>query len=244
MGSHGGGSAEGQEKVLTSYGYTEGTMGVPVKSSLDVVELARIDPDIPVYCDKHAFGADYMIMCNRVKPHTDFRAVHESGLIKMLAIGMSKHAGATALHFHGMGKFDDLLPRAAEAFLANTKTLFGVAVVENAEEDVRHLEFVAPKDFFVRDAAMLADAKASIPRLLFEGIDVLLVDEIGKNISGAGMDPNVTGRTTSGEGGFDDGPPISRIVIRDLTDVTEGNATGLGMGDVITQRAVRKIDWT
>lgn len=245
MGSHGGGSAEGQTAVLASYGVTEANMGVPVKSSLDVVELARIDLDVPVYCDKFAHAADYIIMCNRIKPHTDFRAVHESGLIKMLAIGMAKHAGATALHFHGMGKFDALLPQAAKAFLDNTRVLFGVAMVENAEEDLRHLEFVAPGDFFERDAALQAQAKGWIPRLLFDGgIDVLVVDEIGKDISGAGMDPNVTGRPVSGLPGFDDGPSIGAIVVRDLTDVTEGNATGLGAADVVTQRLLGKVDWT
>jgi len=244
MGSHGGGAAEGQTAVLASYGITEAAMGVPIKSSLDVVELARIEKDVPVYCDKFAHEADYIVMCNRVKPHTDFRATHESGLIKMLAIGMAKHAGATAIHFHGFAHFSTLLPAAAKAFLDNAKVLFGVALLENSNEDLRHVELVAPTDFFTRDAALLENAKAAIPRLLFDNIDVLIIDQIGKDISGAGLDPNVTGRTPSGEAGFDSGPPIGRIVIRDLTDVTEGNATGLGVADVTTQRLVGKVNWT
>jgi len=244
MGSHGGGYAEGQTAVLSSYGITEEAMGAPVKSSLDVVELARIDKDVPVYCDKFAHEADYIVMCGRVKPHTDFRAVHESGLIKMAAIGMAKHAGAAALHFHGMGQFFHLLPLAAKAFLDNTNVLFGVAMVENAEENLRQLELVASGGFFTRDAALLEQAKGAIPRLFFDAIDVLVVDEIGKNISGAGMDPNVTGRTATFAEGFDDGPSIGRIVVRDLTDVTEGNATGIGLADVTTQRLAGKIDWT
>jgi hypothetical protein len=244
MGSHGGGSAEGQTAVLSSYGYTEENIGAPIRSSLEVVELGRIERDVPVYCDKLAMEADHIIMCNRVKPHTDFRANHESGLIKMVAIGMAKHAGATALHFHGMGNFKTLLPAAAKVFLEKTPTLFGVAMVENAEENLKHLEFVAPDDFFHRDAALLEMAKTSIPRLYFDTVDVLIIDEIGKDISGAGMDPNVTGRPPSSLPGFDSGVTINRIVVRDLTKKTEGNSTGIGAADVTTQRLVQKVDWT
>ena len=244
MGSHGGGSAEGQTAVLASYGYTEENIGAPIRSSLEVVELGRIERDVPVYCDKLAMEADHIIMCNRVKPHTDFRANHESGLIKMVAIGMAKHAGATALHFHGMGNFKTLLPAAAMVYLEKTPTLFGVAMVENAEENLKHLEFVAPDDFFHRDTALLEMAKTSIPRLYFDTVDVLIIDEIGKDISGAGMDPNVTGRPPSSLPGFDSGVAINRIVVRDLTTKTEGNSTGIGAADVTTQRLVQKVDWT
>ena len=244
MGSHGGGSAEGQSSILAHYGYTETEMGVPIKSSLDVVELGRIHPNVPVYCDKLARAADYIIVCNRIKPHTDFRAIHESGLIKMLAIGMSKHAGATALHFHGMQKFSTLMPAAAQVFLDSTPVLFGVAMVENPEEDLKKLEFVPPDKFFERDAALLQLAKLSIPRLMFDTLDVLVIDEIGKDISGAGMDPNVTGKPASGLSGFDDAPTVNRIMVRDLTNLTEGNATGIGVADVTTQNLLRKIDWT
>ena len=244
MGSHGGGAVEGQTAVLASYGITEDAMGVPIKSSLEVVELGRIVLDVPVYCDKLAHAADYVVVCNRVKPHTDYRATHESGLIKMLAIGLGKHAGATALHFHGFSKFAELVPAAGKVILENTNILFGVALVENAEEDLRHVELVAPGAFFTRDAELLQDATLGIPRLLFNAIDVLIIDQIGKDISGAGLDPNVTGRTASGEPGFDNGPPIGRIIVRDLTEKTEGNATGIGVADVITQRVVGKMDWT
>lgn len=244
MGSHGGGVAEGQTAVLASYGITDETMGVPIKSSLEVVELGRVVFDVPVYCDKLAHAADYVVVCNRIKPHTDYRATHESGLIKMLAIGLGKHAGATALHFHGFSKFAELVPAAGKVILKNTNILFGVALLENAEEDLRHIELVAPDAFFTRDAELLQDAILGIPRLLFDAIDVLIIDQIGKDISGAGLDPNVTGRTASGEPGFDNGPPVGRIVVRDLTEKTEGNATGIGVADVITQRVVGKMDWT
>ena len=244
MGSHGGGTASGQEAVLAGYGITEIEMGAPVKSSMDVVELGKLQDGTLVYCDKLAFEADFIIPINRIKPHTDFRADHESGLIKMLSIGLSKHVGATALHFHGMGKFHALLPAASRIFIANTKILFGIGMIENANEKMMHIEFILAEDFFDRDAALLKLAKGSIPQLLLEEIDVLVVDEIGKNISGAGLDPNVTGRTSSNLPGFDSRPPIQRIIVRDLTDVTEGNATGLGVADVITQRVVEKMDWT
>ena len=244
MGSHGGGVAEGQTAVLASYGITEDAIGVPIKSSLEVVELGQIILDVPVYCDKMAHTADYVVICNRIKPHTDYRATHESGLIKMLAIGLGNHAGATALHFHGFSKFAELVPAAGKVILENTNILFGVALVENAEEDLRHVELVAPDAFFTRDAELLQDATLGIPRLLFNAIDVLIIDQIGKDISGAGLDPNVTGRTASGEPGFDSGPPIGRIIVRDLTEKTEGNATGIGVADVITQRVVGKMDWT
>ena len=244
MGSHGGGNASGQEAVLASYGITEIEMGVPIRSSMDVVELAKLDDGTPVYCDKLAYEADYIIPVNRVKPHTSFRAEHESGLIKMLAIGLSKHAGATALHFHGFENFHRLLPATSHVFIANTQILFGVGLVENADEEMMHIELISPDKFFDRDASLLKLAQESMPKLLFKEMDVLVIDEIGKNISGAGLDPNVTGRTSSNMPGFNSGPPIQRIIVRDLTEVTEGNATGIGVADVTTQRVVNKMDWT
>ena len=244
MGSHGGGNAVGQEAVLTGYGITENLMGAPIKSSMDVVELAKLKDGTPIYCDKLAYEADFIIPVNRIKPHTSFRAVHESGLIKMLAIGVSKHAGATALHFHGMGNFSTILPAAGHAFIENASILFGVGMVENANEEMMHIEMIPPDDFFNRDASLLKLAKDSMPQLLFEKIDVLVVDQIGKNISGAGLDPNVTGRTSSNLPGFELEFPIQRIIVRDLTDITEGNATGIGVADVTTQRVVAKMDWT
>jgi len=244
MGSHGGGSAEGQIKVLESYGYTEANMGVPIRASMDVIELGKLENGTSVYCDRIASEADYIIACARVKPHTDFRGPYESGLIKMLAIGLGKHAGATALHFNGFEMFKELIPESGRTFIANANLLFGIAMVENADENLKCLELVAPEDFMKRDAELLEIAKASIPQLLFKNIDLLIVDEIGKNISGAGMDPNVTGRPVEYIAGFEIGPKIGRIMLRDLTDVTEGNASGIGIADVTTQRVLGKMDWT
>jgi hypothetical protein len=244
MGSHGGGSIKGQLGVLTSYGFTEGAMGVPIHASMDVVELDQLANGTPVFCDKIASEADYIIACGRIKPHTDFRGPHESGLVKMLAIGLAKHTGATALHFNGFDNFKEMVPEAARKFLSKANVLFGIAMVENSLEDLRHLELVAPANFMERDAALLELAKSSIPQLMINEIDVLVVDQIGKNISGAGMDPNVTGRTGTDMKGFDLGPKIGRIMVRDLTPVTEGNATGIGNADVTTQKVLAQMDWT
>lgn len=244
MGSHGGGTAEGQKGVLAEYGYTEAAFGVPVKASMDVVQVGQLKDSTLVYCDKLAYEADYIIPINRVKPHTSFRGKHESGLAKMLAIGVSKHAGAAALHFHGFAQFHHLIPEAAQISLDSTNVLFGVGMVENSLEELRMVEFVNPENYLTRDAALLEIAKASIPQLLIKDIDVLIIDQIGKDISGAGMDPNVTGRCGAGMPGFDVGLSIGRVVVRDLTDKTQGNASGMGTADVTTQRMLKKIDWT
>jgi hypothetical protein len=244
MGSHGGGSVKGQVGVLTSYGFTEESMGVPIRAAMDVVELDQLVNGTSVFCDKMASEADYIIACGRIKPHTDFRGPHESGLAKMLAIGLAKHTGATALHFNGFDNFQEMVPEAARKFLSKANVLFGIAMVENSLEDLRHLELVAPANFMERDAALLELAKSSIPQLMIDEIDVLVVDQIGKNISGAGMDPNVTGRTGTDMKGFDSGPKIGRILVRDLTPVTEGNATGIGNADVTTQKVLAQMDWT
>ena len=244
MGSHGGGTAEGQHGILLNYGMDEDFLGAPIYASMDVVQVGELDNGCPVYCDRIAFEADYIVPCNRVKPHTDFRGQHESGLIKMLAIGLAKHAGAEAIHQQGFENFHEVIPAAGKVFLENTKTLFGIAIVENAYDQLLHVELVPRDSFFERDAALLELAKQNIPRMLFESADVLVVDEIGKNISGGGMDPNATGRPSTGLPGFDTGPKFSQIVVRDLTDATHGNATGLGCADVTTQRVVGKMDWS
>ena len=244
MGSHGGGSAEGQLGILNAYGITEEFLGVPIKASMDVVQVGQLDDGWPVYCDRNAFEADYIVPCNRVKPHTDFRGKHESGLVKMMAIGLAKHVGAETIHRQGFARFAEVIPAAGKVFLENTKTLFGIAMVENAYDQLLHVEMVARDQIFERDAALLELAKANIPRFLFESVNVLVVDQIGKNISGAGMDPNATGRPGTRLPGFENAPAIQRIVVRDLTDATHGNATGLSSADVTTQRVVQKMDWT
>jgi hypothetical protein len=243
MGSHGGGTAEGQTWILKDYGITEDYTGAPIKASMDVVTVGTLDDGTPVYCDKLAYEADYLVPCNRVKPHTDFRGKHESGLVKMLAIGMAKHAGAARIHLHGFEHFPEVLPAAAQVFIDNTRMLFAVAMVENAYDKLKHVELVAPEQLIERDAALLEVAKANIPRFMFESIDVLVVNQLGKDISGCGMDPNATGRPSTGLPGFET-LPIREIVVLDLTEATHGNATGLSNADVTTRRLVEKMDWS
>ncbi|MEM7190733.1 MAG: DUF362 domain-containing protein, partial [Pseudomonadota bacterium] len=243
MGSHGGGTAEGQAQIVEEYNCGSQALGVPLKSSMEVVELCEVHDGMKVYCDKNAYEADYIVPVNRVKPHTSFRGNHESGLCKMMAIGLGKHTGAVEMHRRGMANFGPILPKVAEGFLANTKTLFACAIVENGYEKLHTMELVAPDDIIQRDSELLTLSKGLIPRLLVDNIDVLVVDEIGKNISGGGMDPNVTGRNSQKSNDFG-GPEIGQIVVRGLTEATHGNATGLGVADITTQALVKEMDWT
>ncbi|MBE9375209.1 hypothetical protein IQ251_12220 [Saccharopolyspora sp. HNM0983] len=242
MGSHGGGTADGQRQVLADYGVTEESVRAPVVSSMDTVVIAHLPDGTPVHFDAEAAAADGVVVVNRVKPHTDFKGEHESGLAKMLAIGLGKHEGATTLHSHGFGAFPHLIPAAAQAALDNAPVEFGVAVVENAYEDIAELELVPAQGMLEREAELLVRAKQLLPRLLFPRIDVLVVDEIGKDISGAGMDPNITGRAPVTGDGFAD-VAISQIVVLGLTERTHGNACGLGIADVTTQRCLDGIDF-
>ena len=242
MGSHGGGTAEGQRKIIESFGMGEAETGAPIRSSMDVVQVATVG-DMPVYCDRNAHEADYIIAVNRVKPHTSFRGEVESGLCKMLVIGLGKHTGAVEFHRRGMAVFGTILPPTAEAFIANTRLLCAVAIVENGYERLHTCEMVPPDRLIQRDIELQALSKTLIPRLLLGKIDILIVDQIGKDISGAGMDPNVTGRNATSTRDFG-GPDIHRIIVRDLTPGAEGNATGMGVADFTTQRMVKKINWT
>lgn len=241
MGSHGGATPDGQREVLETYGITEQTVGVPIVSSLETVELARLDDGTPVHFDAESLAADGVVVVNRVKPHTDFKGAHESGLAKMLAIGFGKHRGATTLHPHGFEEFATLLPKVAEAMMRHVNIEFGLAVVENAYEEVAHIDVVRSDELLGREAELLGLAKANMARFLVDSIDVLVIDELGKDISGAGMDPNITGRPPVPVPGMG-GPELQRIVVLGLTERTHGNATGIGMADVITKRCAEQID--
>ena len=242
MGSHGGATALGQTGVLANYGITEAAMGVPVRSSMDTVVIGELEDGTPVHVDRHAHEADGIVIINRIKPHTNFRADIESGIVKMIGIGMGKHEGATALHFHGMDRFGDLLPKVAEHVLAKTPFLFGVGLVENAYDETVIVEAIPAPRLIERECVLQAEAKARMGRIFFHDIDVLVIDRMGKEISGAGFDPNITGRNNRGVEGFDD-PVVNKIVVLDLTDTTHGNATGLGLADVITRRLFDRIDY-
>ena len=241
MGSHGGATADGQVKVLADYGITEDSMGCPIKSSMEVVELSKLDTGMPIYIDKHASEADGIVVISRIKPHTNFRAPIESGIVKMLTIGMGKIAGATELHSYGMDTFIDLLPKACAEIISKKNILFGVGLVENAADETAIAEIVHAENIFSREIELQKIAKNYMPRLLFDEIDVLVIDQIGKNISGAGMDPNITGRNSGGVK-WDVKPDVKKIVVLGLTHETHGNATGIGMADVITYEVYKDLD--
>ncbi len=238
MGSHGGATAEGQVNMLASLGITEQSVGAPIRSSMDVVELGRTPDGLPVYCDRNASQADMIAVVGRVKPHTSFRAEIESGLLKMLAIGLGKQRGAETMH-HGKGAFHSI-PAVARVTLAKAPIGFGVALVEDAFDHTAIIRVLAPEEFEPVEKELLVQAKQMMPHLPFDQLDVLIVDEIGKHISGTGMDPNVIGmgRRTGGESH----PEIDKIVVLDLHEASHGNANGIGMADLTTRRLVNKID--
>lgn len=244
MGSHGGATAQGQKEVLEGYGINEASMEMPVLSSMDVVEIGRTSQGIPVFIDKIAYHADLIVPVARIKPHTDFKAEIESGLCKMLAIGLGKHVGCSRLHEEGFHRFHEVIPAVAEVVLNNAPIAFGMALVENAYDKTGQITAVPANVFLQEEPQLLKTAKALMPRIMLKDIDVLVVEQIGKDISGAGMDPNITGRTARGLIPGFDGPDIQRIVVLGLTENTHGNACGLGLAEFTVREVVQKIDYT
>jgi hypothetical protein len=240
MGSHGGGTAEGQIETVRSYGLTEEALGVPILSSMEVVESSKLG-DIPLYCDKNAHGADGIVVVNKIKPHTSYKGDYESGLCKMMIIGMGKHHGATVFHSLGFARFAEMMPKAAAEQLKVLPVVFGLGLVENAYDGLAVIEAIAPERIVAREKELLITAKDVMGKLLMSAIDVLVVDEVGKNISGTGMDPTVTGRAASKLPGFV-APPITRVALLDITEESHGNATGFGVADMMTLRMFNKID--
>lgn len=244
MGSHGGATAVGQLQVLAGMGISEESTQMPLRSSMETVKVAELEDGTPLYCDRLAFEADGIVLCNKIKPHADFKGEYESGLLKMLAIGLAKHTGASALHSHGFERFPWLLPKAAGVLLASLPVVFGIGIVENACHELLTVEIIPPQEIPAREKKLLLDAKRNIPRLLLPAIDLLIIDEIGKNISGEGMDPNVTGRPGSGlTEGFET-PAIQKIVVLDITEVSHGNGVGIGMADITTIPCLNKINFS
>jgi hypothetical protein len=241
MGSHGGATPEGQLEVLASYGITPESIGCEIRSSMETVDLGEVRLGVPVFLDREAFeGADAIVPINRVKPHTDFTGEIESGLMKMIAIGLGKQRGADALHRQGFASFHELIPAVAEFTISKVNVPFGLALVENGYARLWRIEAVSGDRIRDRERELLATARDRMARLPLGSIDVLVLDYIGKDISGLGMDSNVVGRYYKGPTGT--GPSIQRIVVRDLTAETEGNAVGIGMADVVLRRAVEKMD--
>jgi len=241
MGSHGGATPEGQLEVLATYGMTPESIGCEIRSSMETAKLGEVRPGVPVFVDRNAFeGADVIVPINRVKPHTDFTGEVESGLMKMIAIGLGKQRGADTFHRQGFATFHELIPAVAEFTVSKVNIPFGLALVENGYARLWRIEAVPRDRIWERERELLATARERMARLPLGAIDVLVLDYIGKDISGLGMDSNVVGRYYTGPTGA--GPSVQRIVVRDLTAETEGNAVGIGMADVVLRRAVEKMD--
>ena len=241
MGSHGEATAEGQRKILEHYGITEASMGCPIKSSMEVVRIGEVK-GTPVFCDKNAWGADHIAVLARVKTHTDFDNEIESGLFKMMAIGLGKQHGAE--HYHRAGHqygYAQVFPTVGKTVLETGHVLFGLGIVENGYDETAKVQALLPKDFWEGEKALLRESKAWMAKLPFEKLDLLIVDEMGKDISGAGMDPNVIGRPSVQK--VPEYPKVTRLFVRDLTPACEGNAIGVGMADFTTRRLVDKINY-
>jgi len=243
MGSHGGATAEGQTRVLAGLGITEQTMAAPIRAGMDVVRLGRTIQGMDVLTDAQALGADHLVVVNRIKAHTKFKAPLESGVMKMLAVGLGNDQGARLLHglapLHGMFA---LIEAAAAVVLEYGNLLCGVGLVENGLGGLHTLRLMPPKAVARQEQELLVLAKKLAPKLPVAELDLLVVDRIGKDISGTGMDTNVTGRNRDILGDFSQTPRIRRIFVRDLSPGSGGNALGLGYADVTTDRAVRAMD--
>jgi hypothetical protein len=243
MGSHGGATAEGQVKVLATYGMTEERMGCPILSTMEVEEIGRNPDDLPIFLDKHALSADHIIAINRIKVHTKFEGPIESGLMKMMAIGMGKRHGAELYHKacvqFGMNR---VIETVGLVVMDKAPVLCGLGLVENGYDETAVIRAVRPDELFEEEKKLLVEARRRMARIPFKDIDLLIIDEMGKNISGTGMDTNVTGVNRDLMGTFLSEPRTKRLFVRDLTPETEGNAVGIGLADVTTTRLVNKID--
>ena len=242
MGSHGGATPEGQRELLASYGVTEAALRVPVLTDMTAVEIGTNSWNETVWWDKNAWEADALVTISRVKPHTDFRSTIESGICKMLVIGLGKQKGAAQHHKYGVRGLRDMLPETAKVILEKTKFVASLAVLENANEETAVLEAVDREDVFRKEPGLLEQARQLMGRLPIDQLDLLVIGEIGKNYSGAGIDPNVVGRLlVEGQEEFEK-PRITRIVCLDLSPESHGNGTGVGIADLTTDRLLAGID--
>ena len=244
MGSHGAATAEGQKRVLQNYGISDQEIGVPVRSSLEVVQIGETADHIPVFLDKVASEADHIVLINRIKTHTDFEYEIESGLMKLMVIGLGKQQGASVYHqgFLTYG-YPHVIESVARTVLQTGRILFGVGVVENGCFQTAEIGVIAPEDLEEKEKNLLRESKKLAAHLPFDDVDVLIIDEMGKDISGSGFDTKVVGRINQPLLTKDlERPRVKRIVVCDLTKDTEGNADGVGSADFVTQRLVDKIN--
>lgn len=242
MGSHGGATAEGQREILRDYGITEETMGCPIVSSMETVHIGDTPDGKHVRIDKNAWEADAIVVVNRVKAHTEFRGPYESGLMKMITIGLGKQAGAESCHERGFKNMAYNVPLFANVTLSKANIIFGVALIENAFDETYDIVPMLGREIPEKESDLLKLAKSLMAKLFVEETDVLVVDQIGKNISGDGHDPNISGRYVADLPELVEGIKATNMVVLDLTDETHGNATGLGCADITTKRCIDKVD--
>src|SRR5574340_878927 len=244
MGSHGGATPDGQRAVLERMGFTEMGMGVPIKATMEVVQVGTTPSGLPCYLDAMAARADGIVVVNRIKPHTSFRGKIESGLSKMIVIGLGKQKGAETCHNLGYRRMEENLLALCHTALGTGKIRFGVGLIENAYHETCRVEVVPAAQIEAREPALLAEARRLMPRVPIHDLDVLVIDEVGKNISGTGFDPNVIGRyPTADVTPTPEDPRITRLAVLDITAQSEGNGTGLGIADFPTERVFRQFDF-
>ena len=243
MGSHGGATEEGQREILKGYGITPERVGAPVLCSVNAVEVGKTADGIPVFVDDEAFRSDGIIVVNRVKSHTSFQGATESGILKMLVVGLGKDKGAQHIHKLGTLGLKTGIPQAARLIMSRVPVLLGIGIIENAQGDIAAIEALEPPEIELGEARLLQRAKQLMPVIPFKKIDVLVVQEMGKDVSGTGLDTNVIGRRMIAGEREPELPGISRVVVLDLSDNSQGNATGIGLADIITQRLYNKINF-
>lgn len=241
MGSHGGATAEGQRQILESYGVTEAYCGAEIRSSMDVVRIGEVGDGREVFIDRHAAGADGIIVVGRIKPHTDFRGPYESGVMKMIVIGLGKQHGAETFHSGGPRNMAANLPLFGNVILAKAPILFGLAILENAYDETARIAALRKDEIAGKEPALLIEAKELMAKSYIVDVDLLIVDRIGKDISGDGMDPNITGRFCNPyvSGGMN----AKKMTVLDLTEETHGQMVGIGYADTTTRRCVDKCDF-
>ena len=242
MGSHGGATAAGQRELLAGYGVTEEGMGVEVRTDMDVDVVGTSPIGLPIYFDRNAHEADGVVIVNRVKPHTDFHATYESGVLKMLVIGFGKQRGAEQIHRLGLRGLKEVLPAVGEFLIKNTRFSLGLAILENAEDVPAEIVAMEPEAVLAEEPKLLDRARSLMGKLPFDQLDVLVVGELGKNYSGAGMDPNVIGRLMVETQNDFEKPVVTRLAVLDASEETHGNIVGIGFADLTTERLVSKLD--
>jgi hypothetical protein len=242
MGSHGGATADSQRALLAELGVTERSVGCPIRSDMETVVLGTNSLGLPICFDRNAYEADGIVLLNRIKPHTSFTGDYESGLLKMLAIGLGKREGAAQVHKLGLDGLRRILPEVGAFLLKNTRVALGLAILENASEHTAKIVAVEPEELLTVEPELLAESRVLMARLPFDQIDVLIVGELGKNYSGTGLDPHVIGRQRVETMPDPKSPSITRLAVLDVSPESRGNALGVGLADLTTDRLVRALD--